>query len=143
LRPGLITAPLAAGRAGLERVEAGGEVAATVGLRRFAGERERKLDLARARRGARWPGWFLSRRRGRGESLSIFELRFGGWFGERDIDILEDLTGRDAQNAVGGFDEVVALASGVFTVENVGEGEAGGELFGLDQKACAVGDPWR
>lgn len=58
------------------------------------------------------------------------------------IDVLEDLARRDAQNAVGGFDQVVALASGVLSPENVGEGEAGGELFGFDQKAGAVGDPW-
>ena len=60
-----------------------------------------------------------------------------------DIDILEDLTWGDAQNAVGRFDEVVALAAGVLTAENVGEGEAGGELLGFDEKAGAIGDPWR
>ena len=28
------------------------------------------------------------------------------------------------------------------TDERVGEGKVGGELFGFDQKTCAVGDPW-
>ena len=65
--------------------------------------------------------------------------RFGGEQG--DINIFEDLTRSDAKNAVGGFDEVVALASGVLTAEHVSEGEAGGELLGLDQKASTVGDP--
>ena len=68
----------------------------------------------------------------------------GSFAGEQgDVDILEDLTGCDAENAVGRFDEIVALATGVLTAEDVGEGEAGGELLGFDQKTGAVGDPWR
>ncbi len=59
-----------------------------------------------------------------------------------DINVLEDLPRRDAKNAVGRFDEVVALAAGVLTAEHVGEGEAGCELFGFDQKTSAVSDPW-
>lgn len=66
--------------------------------------------------------------------------KFGGQQG--DINVLEDLPGRDAQNTVGGFDEVIALAAGVLTSESVVEGEAGGELFGFDQKASAIGNPW-
>jgi len=59
-----------------------------------------------------------------------------------DVDILEDLTGSDAQNTVGGLDEIVALASGVQAAENIGEGEAGAELPGFDEEAGAVSDPW-
>ena len=51
---------------------------------------------------------------------------------DRHIDVLEDLTGGDAENAFGRFDEVVAFASGVLTAEKIGEGEAGGELLGCD-----------
>ena len=58
------------------------------------------------------------------------------------VDVLEDLARRYAENAIGGFDEIVALAAGMLSPENVGEGEAGGELFGFDQKASAIGDPW-
>ena len=58
------------------------------------------------------------------------------------VNVLEDLPRGDAQNTVGGFDEVIALAAGVLTAESVGEGEAGGELFGFDQKASAIRDPW-
>lgn len=66
----------------------------------------------------------------------------GNFAGQQgDVDVLEDLPGRDAQHTVGGFDEVVALAAGVLTAESVGEGEAGGELFGCDQKASAIGNP--
>jgi len=58
------------------------------------------------------------------------------------VDVLEDLARRYAKNTVGGFDEIVAFATGVLSSENVGEGEAGGELLGFDQKAGTVGDPW-
>ena len=58
------------------------------------------------------------------------------------IDVLEDLTGRDAEDAFGRFDQIVALASALLTAERVDEGEAGGELPGFDQKAGAIGDPW-
>ncbi len=51
---------------------------------------------------------------------------------KRDIDVFEDMTGGDAKNTVARFDEIVALAPGVLTAEGVGEGEAGGELLGLD-----------
>ncbi len=57
------------------------------------------------------------------------------------VDVLEDLPGHDAEDIVGGFDEVVALAAGVWPAEEIGEGEAGGELFGFDQKTGAVGNP--
>jgi len=58
-----------------------------------------------------------------------------------DINILEDLTGSDAENAVGGFDEIVALRAAVLTAENVGEGEAGSESFGFYHEAGAIRDP--
>jgi len=69
-----------------------------------------------------------------------------GWVGglggqQGHVDVFEDLAGGDAKNSVGGFDEVVAFASGVLTAESVGEGEAGGQLLGFDQKASAVGGP--
>lgn len=60
-----------------------------------------------------------------------------------DVNILEDLTRRDAQNPIGGFDEIVSFATGVLPAEDVGKGEAVGKLFGFDQKTGAVGDPWR
>jgi hypothetical protein len=49
-----------------------------------------------------------------------------------DVNVFEDLAGGDAENAVAGFDEIVAFASGVLTAEDVSEGEAGGELLGFD-----------
>jgi hypothetical protein len=68
------------------------------------------------------------------------------FFGEQGhVDVLENLAGRDAVTAIGRFDEVVALAAGVLAAERVGEGEAGSELPGVDQKTGAIGDPrsWR
>jgi hypothetical protein len=76
----------------------------------------------------------LRRKRERDGSLFRFDAQ--GY-----IDVLEYLTRDDTENAVGGFDEVVALASGVLTAENVGEGEAGIEWLGFDQKTGAIGDP--
>lgn len=60
---------------------------------------------------------------------------------QRNVDVLENLARSDAQHTIDGFDQVIAFASGVETAENVGEGETGVELFGLDQEAGAVGDP--
>jgi len=141
----------------LQRAHAGNQVAAgAFGLGRFAREMgregERVGKFARTRRRGRWPYFFLSLNGGLVERFSGsergfepgFEARFESWIGKQgDVDVLEDLTGGDAENAVGGFDQIVALAAGVLTAENVGEGEAGGELLGFDQKAGAVGDPWR
>jgi hypothetical protein len=59
-----------------------------------------------------------------------------------DIDVLEDAAGGDAEDAVGGFDEVVSFVSAVLAAEMVDEGESGTELFGGDQKARAVGLPF-
>jgi hypothetical protein len=82
-------------------------------------------------------------RREREESGSLAEPRSFFLAGQqRYIDVFEDLTGSDAKNAVGGFDQIVALASGVLTAEDVGEGEAGGELLGFDQKPGAICGPW-
>lgn len=49
-----------------------------------------------------------------------------------DVDVFKDLARGDADDAVGGFDEVVALASGVLAAERVDKAEAGVELFGFD-----------
>jgi hypothetical protein len=59
-----------------------------------------------------------------------------------DVDILEDLAGRDADDAVARLDEVVALAAAVLPAERVDEAETGAELFGFDQKASTVGNPF-
>src|SRR4029077_7357146 len=58
--------------------------------------------------------------------------------GHGDVDVFEDAARGDADDAVGGFDEVVAFASAVLAAELVGETERGTELLGLDQEACAV-----
>ena len=52
--------------------------------------------------------------------------------GHGDVDVLEDAAGGDAEDAVGGFDEVVAFASAMLAAEVVDETEAGTELFGFD-----------
>jgi len=64
--------------------------------------------------------------------------------GERDgdVDIFKNLPGRDADDAVGGFDEVVSLAATVLASEIVDEAESGTELLGLDQEARAVRFPF-
>ena len=49
-----------------------------------------------------------------------------------DINVLEDASRSDAENSVGGFNEVVAFASTVLAAEMVDEGEAAAELFGFD-----------
>ena len=59
-----------------------------------------------------------------------------------DVDILEDLAGRDADDAVAGLDEVVALAAAMMAAERVDKAETGIKLFGFDQKASTVGDPF-
>jgi hypothetical protein len=61
---------------------------------------------------------------------------------QRHVDILEDLAWGDAKNAIGRFDQVIALAARVLAAEGVGEGEAGGELLGFDQKTRAVCNPF-
>jgi len=55
-----------------------------------------------------------------------------------NVNVLEDLAGSDAHDAVGRFDEVVAFASGVLATERIDEAEAGTELLGLHQEASAV-----
>ena len=101
-------------------------------LRRFSSEVRRE----RRKGGLALPGLrrYLARRRKRNG--------FGNLAGKQgDVNILEDLTGRDAENTVGGFDEKVAFATGVLTAEGVGKTQAGGELFGFDQKTGAVSNP--
>ncbi|MCU1304214.1 MAG: hypothetical protein JWQ87_4498 [Candidatus Sulfotelmatobacter sp.] len=125
-----------------ERANArGGRAAVAVRLRRFAAKRRRHRyngrDFLRAFR--QWqdlaaiprvgvpanPGW--------SRSVALEQ---------RHINILENFLGSDSTNAVGRFDQVVALAAGLLTAESVGEGEAGGELPGFDQEASAIRDPW-
>ncbi len=87
--------------ADLQRAQVGaGAATVAVGLGRFAGQVGRK--------------W-----RGGAEFRSGRESRSGG---QGHIDVFEDLAGRYAENAVGGFDQIVAFASGVLAAENVGEG---------------------
>lgn len=77
-----------------------------------------------------------------GNAAQGFVFRIGGFrFAERDVNILENLSWGNPENAVGGFDEIVALAAGVLPAKCVGEGEAGRELFGLDEEAGAIGCP--
>ena len=93
--------------------------------------REWSLDLVSA-----WNFLALRRRLG----LSFGEL--GRFLREQgDVDILEDLTGGDAEESIGGFDEIVTLRAGVLPAKRISEGDAGGELFGLNEEAGAVGDP--
>jgi len=60
---------------------------------------------------------------------------------EGDVDVFENLTRCDAENSVGRFDEIVALAAGVLTAERVGEVETRVELLGFDEETRAVCDP--
>ena len=55
-----------------------------------------------------------------------------------NVDVLEDLARSDAEHAIGGFDQVIALASAVLTAKMIDEAEAGGELLGVDQKTSAI-----
>lgn len=58
-----------------------------------------------------------------------------------DVNVFENLTRGDADNAVGRFDKIVALAAAVLAAKRVDEAETGVELFCFDQKACAVSLP--
>ena len=55
-----------------------------------------------------------------------------------NVDVLEDAAGGDAEDAVGGFDEVVTFASAVLAAEMIDEAERGAELFGFDEETGAV-----
>jgi hypothetical protein len=123
-----------------DRVKAlAGSAATAIGLGRLAGEigRERDSNVSRTRLGSIVGAVHFSLWRRRRCRERFSQVRKQGY-----VDIFEDLPGCDAENTIGGFDEVVAFATGVLTAENVGEGETGGELLGFDQKAGAVGDPW-
>jgi hypothetical protein len=136
------------GEAGLERAKAGGRIAAVgIGLGRLAGEvrRERERASLAPAQGPKLPGDFVPGRcfvLGSAELLGSLVLSWSLVGSQRHVDILEDLPGRDAENAVARFDKIVALASGVLPAEKIDEGEAGGELLGFDQKAGAIGNPW-
>ena len=60
-----------------------------------------------------------------------------------DVDVLENLARSDAENAVEGFDQVVALAATVLASKMVGEAETRAELLGLDEEPCAIRLPFR
>ena len=55
-----------------------------------------------------------------------------------DVDVLENFSRRDADHAFGGFDEIVAFASGVLAAERIDEAEVRVELLRFDQEASAV-----
>jgi len=52
--------------------------------------------------------------------------------GDSDVNILKNLARGDADDPIGRFDQVIALASGVLPSEWIHEAEAGSELFGFD-----------
>ena len=59
-----------------------------------------------------------------------------------NINVLEDATRGDAEDAIAGFHQVVASATAVLAAEVIGEAEAGVELLGLDQESSAVRFPF-
>lgn len=67
---------------------------------------------------------------------SFFTLRHG------DVDVFENLARSDAENAFGGFDQVVALAAAVLTPEVIGEAEGVLEFLGFHQEAGTIGLPF-
>jgi hypothetical protein len=63
--------------------------------------------------------------------LGEFAAQGVGWgrercdiHGHRHVDVLEDLARGDADDAFGGFDEIVAFAAGVLASEGVDEAES-------------------
>ena len=58
--------------------------------------------------------------------------------GHGNVDVLKNLARCDADDAVGRFDKVIALASGMLAAEMVDEAKSGTELLGFDQEASAV-----
>ena len=108
------------------------------GLRRFAGEMRRNRERSGSRsfpQGQRLR--HSCERRKILHHLGILSLADH----QGDIDVFENLTGSDAQNAVRRFDKVVAFAARVLTAKSVGEGKTGVELLGFDEEASAVCDP--
>ena len=73
--------------------------------------------------------------------MQITGSRIGERGGKRDVGVFKELTGGDAADSVGGFDQIVAGAADVFVAEGVGKGERFGELTGAHQKARAVQVP--
>src|SRR5271169_2086605 len=59
-----------------------------------------------------------------------------------NVNILKNLARSDADDSIGRLDQVIALASGVLPSEGIDEAEAGTELLGFDQEACAVRLPF-
>ena len=71
--------------------------------------------------------------------------RFALWRSRRhvvvthgDVDVLENSSWRDADDALGRLDKVIAFASGVLTAERIDEAEVRVELLRFDQEASAV-----
>ncbi len=60
---------------------------------------------------------------------------------ERHVNVFEDGSGGDAFYAVGGLDEVVAGATGLFATERVGKNERLGELTSTHQETGTVYGP--
>src|SRR5260370_33856153 len=76
----------------------------------------------------------------RGRICALMRFLFRGFVRsvQGDINILEDLTGSDAENAVGVFDEVAALRAAALKAENVGAREAGSWALGFYHAPVAL-----
>ena len=59
-----------------------------------------------------------------------------------DVNVFEDAARGNADDAVRGFDEIIAFATAMLASEMVDETEIRVKLLGLDQKASAVGIPF-
>ena len=59
-----------------------------------------------------------------------------------NVNVFEDLARGDAEDTIGGLDQIVAFATAVLAAEVIGEAEAGTELLSLDQKTGAIGLPF-
>ena len=79
-------------------------------------------------------------RNGKISSVQQGQLLYGGIHGY--VDVLENFTGRDSLRAVGGFHQIVASLSAMFTSERIPELQGTGELPGSDQKSRAIDLPF-
>ena len=64
-------------------------------------------------------------------------------FGQGHVDVFEKSLGGDALYAFGGFDEVVAGATGLFAAENIRKDERFGELTSAHEETGAIDGPLR
>jgi hypothetical protein len=60
---------------------------------------------------------------------------------ERHVNVFKEGLAVDAANAVGGLDEIIAGAAGLFAAERVGKNEALGELTRAHQKPGSIDGP--